>query len=485
VLARPSEAVQAPTARIKLQPRLFATQVAEAAQLISEKYVREVAVTDLLRWGIEALYQRAELPLPKAIRARLDRLGQGQADPVELLADVRTQVGARQQLEYPKDVEAALGGMLAHLDPRSAYVDPKALAEERKFNVNQTSQVGLACAPDKDTAEWKVAGTVKDSPAYRAGIRHDDVLREIHLYENAEGAALASPRVIPLKGLPDKELSRLLAGRPGARVDLVIQRDMLDRPLTFALKFENLQLETVLGVRRKEDDSWDYMLDPERHIAYIRVPHFFGMRTAQDLMAVLGKLSETGMKGLILDLRGNPGGRAIQGLQVCEDLVQSGAVVVELQGRGPNVGKITAKRDDGFTEVPIVCLVDHETASTAELVAACLQDHGRATLLGERTFGKGSMQIRYPFHGGELRLTTSLFRRPSGANLDREHLSDPAHTPWGVTPDREQRLSEADHGKLKKYLARKTLIRDAGKDVPYRDEQLAAAVALLGHGDKK
>ena len=151
-------------------------------------------------------------------------------------------------------------------------------------------------------------------------------------------------------------------------------------------------------------------------------------------------------------------------------------ILTQIHGRTGEPQVLRGKARTPYTDFPMICLVNRETASSAELIAGCLPDRGRSVILGERTFGKGSMQLYLPFDGGELRLTTAYFRRPSDVNLDREHLADPQAEPWGVTPNRgfEHRLSDKDHAALKKHLVEREWLPNPGE---FQDLQLDAALA--------
>jgi carboxyl-terminal processing protease len=447
----------------------FTGKIGEALGVIESRYLRDVDEEDLIAGGIEGLYEQVGMSVPKSILVRLKNIKrQGIVEHLGLLADVRKQLGVRDDLEGRQDLDATLRGMFTRLDKRSVYLDPKAVVRNRMFSVNHTSQIGIIARRDKASGEYVVAATIKASPADRAGVKPGDVLIELRR-SPPDGA-----KVI-VKGLAANEFDDLVAGPEGGRVDVVVRRD--GKPRTFNLTYEVLQLDLVVGYRRGADRTWDYTIDKDARIAYVRIPHLYGTKTSAELSATLATLADAGLKGLILDLRYNGGGLITQGTGVAEQFVKNG-VLAQVQYRTGEAQTLRGKARATYTDFPMICLVNRETASSAELIAACLQDRGRAAILGERTFGKGSMQLHIPFDGAEFRLTTARFRRPSGMNLDREHLADPKAEPWGVTPDRglTHRLSDKDHAALKTHLAKREWLPTPGE---FKDVQLDAAVEWL------
>lgn len=442
----------------------FARKVAEAVGIIESRYVRETSDEVLVNAAVVGLYQQARVEVPGSIRTRLKKLErQGLAEHLALLKEVRHTLGPRKELDNHQDIDAAVQAMCRRLDPRSVYIDPKTLARNRRLSVNGTAQIGLIAQKGPE-GDYMVVGTIKGSPAYRVGIEAGDVLVDIHPQRLEETASL---RTLDLAAFSDR-----CVGRPQEPVDVVIRRS--NRRLTFHLTYEILHLDTILGYQRRADDSWNYWIDEKAGIAYIRIPHLYGSSTADRLAELLDGLH--GVKGLILDLRGNGGGLVNQARGVAE-LFTDGELfqVVDRTGGQRSIRATTGKAHTAF---PMICLVDRETASSAEIIAAALQDHRRAAILGERTFGKGSMQVPVSFDGGELRLTSAYFYRPSGANLDREHLADPDAEPWGITPDRgfRQPLSDKDHKALKKHLQTREWI---GARSEFRDTQLESALECL------
>ena len=169
---------------------------------------------------------------------------------------------------------------------------------------------------------------------------------------------------------------------------------------TVTLRREVIRIETILGHHRQQDNSWQYMYDPQLRIGYLRVTAFSD-QTASELGQVLGQLQREGMRGLILDLRFNPGGLLSSAVAV-SDLFLTQGLIVATQGRNVPTQSWQAVQEGTFDGFPMAVLVNRYTASASEIVAACLQDHGRAVIVGERTYGKGSVQQVVDLEAGRM-----------------------------------------------------------------------------------
>ena len=178
----------------------------------------------------------------------------------------------------------------------------------------------------------------------------------------------------------------------------------------------------MLGDRRKPDDTWDFMLDPQQRIGYVRLTAF-SRDTAGELRKVLDALQKEKIRGLILDLRFNPGGLLSSAIEVSHLFISKGRIV-STKGRNSPERIWDARKEGSFEGFPMAVLVNRYSASASEIVAACLQDHKRAVVIGERTWGKGSVQnvieLEYDRNVARsvLKLTTASYRRPNGKNID-------------------------------------------------------------------
>jgi carboxyl-terminal processing protease len=338
----------------------------------------------------------------------------------QIFADTLDQV----QRNYVKDVsrrelmEAAIHGVLGKLDPYSNYIGPEDLGRFKTSVENQFGGIGIQIGVDE--GGLKIISPLIGTPAYRAGLEAGDTILEI------DGKSTEGIRV-------DEAVKRL-KGDADTKVTLTVRHADSTEPETVTIKREVIHVETILGDRRKSDDSWDFMLDHDRHIGYIRLSAF-SRDTAEDLKKALVELQNEGLKGLILDLRFNPGGLLTSAIEVSDLFVANGRIV-STEGRNIPERTWDAQKEGTFEGFPMVVLVNHFSASASEIVSACLQDHKRAVIIGERTWGKGSVQNVIELEGGKsaLKLTTAAYRRPSGKNIHR--FPDAKETDeWGVKPD--------------------------------------------------
>jgi carboxyl-terminal processing protease len=250
------------------------------------------------------------------------------------------------------------------------------------------------------------------------------------------------------------------------------------------LRRERFHPETVLGVTRRDNNSWDYFLDPGRRVAHVRVATL-GPGTAEELHDVITRLREDGLRGLVLDLRWCPGGYLNEAVKAAELFLGEGTVATIKSRRQETIFRSTD--DNKLRDFPVAVVINGDTSGGAELIAAALQDHRRAVVVGQRSLGKGSVQT--PLYLGladvKLKLTTATFLRPSGKNLHRFPESKPGDD-WGVRPDagREFRASPDLSRALRRWWQQQTL-RPGGSnerlplDDPAADPQQQAALQVL------
>ena len=347
-----------------------------------------------------------------------------------MLADTIDQVERNYVREIGRRrlVEAAIKGILTELDQHSAYISPEEMDRFRTAVEAGYGGVGIQMNRMED-GQLRVLSPMVGSPAYRAGILRDDRIVEID-GKKAEKIGV-------------DEAVRLVKGKPGTHIKLTVVHAEGNARETFDLTRENIHVETVLGDHRKPDDAWDYMLDPQKRIAYVRVSAFT-RDTAADLRKTLTQLQREKIAGLVLDLRLNPGGLLGAAIEVSDLFLAQGRIVT-VSGRNTPARSWDAKKEGTFEGFPIVVLVNRYSASASEIVAACLQDHKRAVVLGERTWGKGSVQNVITLTEGKpggngldaagaLKLTTAGYLRPSGKNIDRGPKAKDTDE-WGVSPN--------------------------------------------------
>jgi carboxyl-terminal processing protease len=290
----------------------------------------------------------------------------------------------------------AIPGMLRTLDPHSSFFDPKAYQSMRDDQRGRYFGVGMQVGP-RD-GKVIVIAPFGGSPAYRAGLRPGDVILEV-----------SGRRT---EGLGTSEVADLLRGQRGTRVTVSIAREGHDQPITVELVRDEIPRPSVPLV---------FFIRPG--IAYVQITGF-GETTSRELEDKMKRLPERDVKGLILDLRSNPGGLLNEGVDVAGHFLRRGELVVRHQGRSsasPN--KNYSTRNDGTgKDYPIVVLVNRASASAAEIVSGALQDHDRGWILGEPTFGKGLVQTVFPLsENTALALTTAHYYTPSGRLIQRDY----------------------------------------------------------------
>ncbi len=318
-------------------------------------------------------------------------------------------------------LESALEGMLQNLDPHSSYINTTEWRSFRRQLEGKFGGIGIQVGVDPDTGRLKVIAPMVGTPAYEAGILAGDQVTEID-GQSAEGMT------------PDKAVE-VLTGRPGTSVKLTVLHEGWEDPETIEITRAIIELPTVLGDRRKPNDQWDFMLDKDKKIAHIRITGF-NQNTADELKKALAQITDEGAKGLVLDLRDDPGGLLSAAVDVSDIFLNSGEIV-STKGRNTAPKKYDARRDSPYEDLPMVVLVNQNSASASEIVSAALQDHGRANVVGQRSYGKGSVQSIIDLEDGYsvLKLTVASYYRPSGENIHRFRNAKPTDK-WGVTPDK-------------------------------------------------
>lgn len=334
-------------------------------------------------------------------------------------------------------LESALRGMLQGLDPHSSYFSDAEWRQFKKQIDGSFSGIGVTVGIDPESGRLEVEAPLVGSPAYTAGIMAGDLIMEV---DGKSTENMTSDKAV-----------EIMQGRPGTLITLIVFHPASKKTETLTIRREVIDLPTVVGDRRKPDDTFEYMLDPDKKIGYVRVTSFV-QGTVEDLKKVLTELSGRGMKGLVLDLRDDPGGLLSAAVQIADLFVEDGAIV-STEGRNIKKSTYEAEKADPFEALPMAVLINHHSASASEIVAACLQDHKRAAIVGQRSYGKGSVQHILPLDGGDavLKLTVAAYKRPSGKNIHRFPKAKDADE-WGVTPDDGLvlALSEADYANWQK-----------------------------------
>jgi carboxyl-terminal processing protease len=313
---------------------------------------------------------------------------------------------SRIKSDYVEDVtdeallEHAIRGMLSGLDPHSTYLNADEYNELRIGTSGEFGGLGIQVGMEDGFV--KVISPIDDTPAYKAGLESGDLI--IRLDDKT------------VKGMTLNEAVKVMRGKPGTDIELTVVRDGEDKPLKFVVTRDIIKVKSVKN----------RMLDPG--YGYIRISNFQS-KTAPQLLDAINKLKEENkaeLKGLILDLRNNPGGVLNAAAEVSDMFIDKGKLVYT-EGRIDNSHyEYNAKPGDVLDGAPVVVLINGGSASASEIVAGALQDHKRAIVMGSKSFGKGSVQtIQELRSGGAVKITTARYFTPAGRSIQGE----------GITPD--------------------------------------------------
>jgi len=335
-----------------------------------------------------------------------------------VLETVRREYVDEEKVSYEDLVQGALRGMIQTLDPHSEYMDAKKYQALQSDTMQQFGGIGVVVSMRDN---WlTVVAPMDDTPGSRAGLMPGDRIMKI-------GKKSA-------KDMSLNDAVGIMRGKPGTEVTVAFYRPSTDKDLTFTFKREIIKTKSVSDLNG--GGKYDLL---ESKIGYVRMSGF-SEKTASELETALVKMEEHGLKAIVLDLRDNPGGLLTQSAYVTEKFVPKGQVVVTTEGREQRqLDKLVASGRFKERTLPMVVLVNGGSASASEIVAGCLQDLGRAELVGMKTFGKGSVQSILPLHDGSaLRLTTAKYYTPKHRTIHGK----------GITPDHVVEMSPEQMGHL-------------------------------------
>jgi carboxyl-terminal processing protease len=376
---------------------------------------------------------------------------------LKLFGDVFERVRAEYVEEMTDQdlIEAAIEGMLTSLDPHSGYLNPK---KYRDMQVQTKGEFGgLGIEVTMEDGLVKVVSPIDDTPAYRAGIQAGDVITHI----NSE----------PVLGMSLSEAVERMRGPVDTSIALTLRRPGEDEPIDVSMARAVITISPV---------RWH----SEGDVGYVRVTTFNEQTEASLTEAVDALRAEVGegMKGLVLDLRNNPGGLLEQAVGVADAFLDRGEIVSTRGRRSDSIQRFNARQGDLAEGAPMVVLINGGSASASEIVAGALQDHGRAIVMGTPSFGKGSVQTIMPLPGhGAIRLTTARYYTPSGTSIQAK----------GIVPNievRQSRVEVIDQGAarreadLRGRLENEQIEGESGDEAGAEDEadyQLARAIDLL------
>ncbi len=407
---------------------------------VDNNYVTPVDYRELVEAGLSSIAVLAETPQAAnsfegladdelreefiaQIQSARDHF-QAKAGPLShldlVLAFHRVRLASESTVQIPTEVLSMefADGFLSALDEFTSTIWPYDVAQFEKNT--QGHFVGVGIQVEKEPGQpMRVVTPMAGTPAYYAGIRMGDVILAV---DGVETAPLTTDQVI-----------ERIVGEQGTTVVLRIERQGSSLPFDVPIVRDRIVIRTIKGWQRDDEGDWSFVLDEANNIGYIRMVRFTE-ETTEDLREALAALEEAGVESLVLDLRFNPGGLLDQAIQVVDEFVESGQVVMT-QGRQVPRSAVRAGSQGAFTEGNLVVLVDEYSASASEIVAGALSDLGRATIVGQRSFGKGSVQQVQPISANPeafLKLTAAYYYVGRSERLLHRHNGA---TQWGVEPD--------------------------------------------------
>ncbi len=416
--------------------------------------------------------------LTSACYLRADRVGR-------ILVHAMDEIEWRYLQNVDRDVlfQGAVRGMIERLnenygDDFTAYIPPRQEEDFEQILSQKYGGVGMHVRladgdrEEEDGAKIVVFYPLVSGPAMKAGVRAGDEILGIDDRST--------------RGMKLEEAIRLLRGPIGETVVLKVLHPEETEPVEIPIERELIQMDTVLGDQRNEDGSWDFFLDDEKRIGYLRI-NTFSDNTLDEVRRAVSTLVKKKMQGLILDLRNDPGGYLDMAVGICDLFVDSGPIV-STRRRGGEIAQVFQATEEGtYPDFPIAVLVNNQSASASEIVAACLQDHDRAVIIGQRTFGKGTIQELVELEGnrGLLKLTAASYWRPSGKNIHRFKKATDKDD-WGVRPDpgfevivNEDELAAWVKSRLKRDIYDPTDPEKQAEKPPLEDRQLDRAVEYI------
>lgn len=346
--------------------------------------------------------------------------------------------------DYASLTRAALDGMVSQLDPHSQFMPADEFRETEDELSNTFNGVGIQV--EERNGHVVIVAPIAGSPADRAGLRRGDQLVKI------DGEPLQNPSL-------DSTI-KLVRGETGSLVTLTIFRPSQNRTIDYPLRRERIKMESVRLTSLRRGG-----------IGYLQITQF-SERTGEEFAAALAGLEKQGLRALVIDLRNNPGGLLDAAIAVCDEFFDKDELIAYTQGRTPDSREnFYAGKRHPPRAYPVAILVNGGTASAAEIVAGAMRDTKRAVIVGEKTFGKGSVQSVIELDRGEgLRLTTARYYTPSGVTIHEK----------GISPQVEVEISPDDEAKLRVQQLRPDLEPLPDDDFkPIEDIQLNAAVEVL------
>ena len=313
-------------------------------------------------------------------------------------------------------------GALSALDPYTVIYWPSQVQDFQKVMKSQFSGIGIRFS--KKEGVTKIVKVLPNTPAYRSGLEAGDIISAV---DGVEIETMSANCVV-----------KRIVGPEGTKVTLTVRQPSEDETSDITVDRTRITIPSVHGWQLNETGEWRYIIDSRNKIAYVRISGF-NSRTADDFERVIDHLDKNELRGLLLDLRSNSGGLLLAAVEIADKFISEG-LIARIQPRIGIATYISAHKEKTHPDYPIVVLINRFTVSAAEILAGVLQDrkYNRATLVGEATYGKGSVQsiTNYCGHGAQLKYTMGYYHLPSGQRIEsREIIEKTGRKDWGVSPD--------------------------------------------------
>jgi len=449
----------------------FAKDTLRVIEEIVDNSYEPVTRGQLVRWGSEGLYRSFREPVPDKLKAlfadakRLD--GLTKQELFSVLRDARRGLNHPTRLADGEDVRITVCSMLPHFDPKAKFEDRRAIAERVWICFVEGMGIGAKLQRDPTKEMPRVLTTYRDSPAQKARLQPGDLILESWRNDDLAGKS----NLMSTKGMLTPEVYGHLRVSKDSKLNLLIQRDGEKQTRVITVETQDWRRETVFGTERKADGSWNFWLDEKRKIGYIQID-YFEWTAPETVESALKDLSKHGLKGLILDLRFNPGGPLKSAKEIASLFIADG-LIGTIRGRDGKESQIKRDAESCYLDFPMAVLINGPSGWGPEMVAACLQDHARAIIVGEPSWGRGATQCLCDCGSiGHIFLTVAVCYRPSGQALYGPEAPDGSNR-WGVKPTKgySLELSPSDTEKLRLRLIENEYLPAPGKKVKFTNPE--------------